>query len=56
MSLSAAKILAFYEIQDGRYPAFWSCWGSYGPTREVAFLMHSPCKNFVRIGSVVFKL
>jgi len=30
--------------------------GSHGTTHEGAFLVRTPCKNFVVIGQVVFKL
>jgi len=26
------------------------CWGSYGTTHEISFVVHTPCTNFVMIG------
>ena len=37
-------------------PPSWICWGSHGTTHEGTLVVRTPCKNFVIIGSVVFKL
>ena len=46
----------FSEIKDGgrRYLGFIG--GSHGTTHEGTLVVCTPCKNFVMIGSVVYKL
>ena len=36
--------------------AILDCWGSHGTTHEGTLAVRTPCKNFIMIGSVVFKL
>jgi len=46
----------FAEIKDGGRRHLEFVGGSHGTTHECTLVVHTPCKNFVVIGSVVFKL
>ena len=46
----------FSEIQDGVRRHLGFVGESYGTTHEGILAVRTPCKNFVMIGTVVFKL
>jgi len=58
LSLSNAELLTFcrHIIKDGSRRHLGFVGGSHGTTHEGTLVVRTPCKNFVMIGSVGFKL